>query len=169
MTCASTRNWRSHRALLFLDPIRHAGLHVTPLLPLRGPKPSDLLAHFSHLGTGANRLLKRDGNIPASWRARLNATFGASTGTMRSIRMWNTTICWARARSQKRTNRPTSTQSATDFLKRLGTVFPLCSKTPATSIQFRQQCPLYLSCFAAGNLRESGGTDWFEKSTQELF
>ena len=69
------RNWRSHRAVLFLDPF---GMQVTwdTIASIAKTEAIDLWLLFP-LGTGANRLLKRDGKIPGSWRARLDATFGS--------------------------------------------------------------------------------------------
>lgn len=70
------KNWRNHRAVLFLDPF---GMQVTweTIAAIAKTQAIDLWLLFP-LGTGANRLLKRDGKIPESWRARLDATFGSS-------------------------------------------------------------------------------------------
>jgi three-Cys-motif partner protein len=147
------RRWDRNRAVLFLDPF---GMQVTweTITAIAKTEAIDLWLLFP-LGTGANRLLKRDGNIPQSWRARLDATFGATD--------------WFQAFYQKieqhdlLSGRPTvetykvaNFDSISDyFLKRLKTVFPHVAKNPLPLFN-KANCPLYLLCFAAGNPGSGG-------------
>lgn len=147
------RRWDKNRAVLFLDPF---GMQVTweTITAIARTEAIDLWLLFP-LGTGANRLLKRDGNIPQSWRARLDATFGATD--------------WFQAFYQKieqydllsgqptvETYKVASFDSISRyFLKRLKTVFPYVATNPLPLFN-RANCPLYLLCFAAGNPGSGG-------------
>ena len=147
------RRWDKNRAVLFLDPF---GMQVTweTIRAIAKTEAVDLWLLFP-LGTGANRLLKRDGNILQSWRDRLDATFGATD--------------WFQAFYQKTeqydllSGQPTiETYKVANFdsisryfLKRLKTVFPHVARNPLPLFN-RANCPLYLLCFAAGNSGSGG-------------
>lgn len=68
-------SWRSRRAVLFLDPF---GMQVTwqTLEAVAKTKSIDVWLLFP-LGA-INRLLRKDGQIPESWRQRLDSVFGCS-------------------------------------------------------------------------------------------
>ncbi len=149
------RNWKNHRAVLFLDPF---GMQATwnTIAAIAKTEAIDLWLLFP-LGTGANRLLKRDGKIPASWRARLDATFGASD--------WYDAFYQKVEYNELFSGQPTvetykqanfETISAY-FLKRLESVFPHVAKRPLPLFN-SANCPLYLLCFAAGNPGSGGKT-----------
>ena len=149
------RNWRSHRAVLFLDPF---GMQVTwdTIASIAKTEAIDLWLLFP-LGTGANRLLKRDGKIPASWRARLDATFGSSDwydAFYHNVEYYDLLGEGTVTESHKQANFNTISEF---FLKRLGTVFPHVAKHPL-SLFNSANCPLYLLCFAAGNPGSGGKT-----------
>jgi three-Cys-motif partner protein len=67
-------NWRSHRAVLFLDPY---GMQVEwkTIEAVARTRAIDLWILFP-LGIGVNRLLTKSGDIPDSWRKRLNLLLG---------------------------------------------------------------------------------------------
>lgn len=68
------KDWSSHRAVLFLDPY---GMQVdwTTVEAIARTKAIDLWVLFP-LGIGVNRLLTKSGDIPDSWRRRLNLLLG---------------------------------------------------------------------------------------------
>jgi three-Cys-motif partner protein len=70
----TAEDWRSSRAVLFLDPY---GMQVewATLETIAGTKAIDMWLLFP-LGIGVNRLLTRSGDIPDSWRRRLNLLLG---------------------------------------------------------------------------------------------
>jgi three-Cys-motif partner protein len=71
------KDWRSHRAVLFLDPY---GMQVEwkTIEAIAATKAIDLWLLFP-LGIGVNRLLTKSGDIPDSWRRRLNLLLGNET------------------------------------------------------------------------------------------
>lgn len=147
------KNWRNHRAVLFLDPF---GMQVTwnTIAAIAKTEAIDLWVLFP-LGTGANRLLKRDGKIPTSWRARLDATFGASDwyDAFYKETPYQDLIS-GEATVETRKQATFDTISAY-FLKRLGSVFPHVAEHPLPLFN-SANCPLYLLCFAAGNPGSGG-------------
>jgi three-Cys-motif partner protein len=68
------KDWRFRRAVLFLDPY---GMQVewNTIEAIANTKAIDLWLLFP-LGIGVNRLLKKSGDIPDSWRERLNTLLG---------------------------------------------------------------------------------------------
>ncbi|MGB3977138.1 MAG: three-Cys-motif partner protein TcmP [bacterium] len=70
------RNWKSHRAVLLLDPF---GMQVEwkTIEAIAQTKAIDLWMLFP-LGMAVNRLLKRSGEISESWRLRLDSIFGTN-------------------------------------------------------------------------------------------
>ena len=149
------RNWRYHRAVLFLDPF---GMQVKwdTIAAIAKTKAIDLWLLFP-LGTGANRLLKRDGKIPESWRARLDATFGSSDwydAFYQKVEYQELLPGGPTVETHKQANFDTIW---TYFLKRLASVFPHVAKRPLPLFN-SANCPLYLLCFAAGNPGSGGKT-----------
>ena len=71
---ARAKDWSSHRAVLFLDPY---GMQVdwTTIEAIARTKAIDLWVLFP-LGIGVNRLLTKSGDIPDSWRRRLDLLLG---------------------------------------------------------------------------------------------
>lgn len=68
----SKGSWRSHRAVLFLDPY---GMQVEwkTIEAIAATKAIDLWLLFP-LGIGVNRLLTKSGDIPDSWRRATRRT-----------------------------------------------------------------------------------------------
>jgi three-Cys-motif partner protein len=147
------RKWKDHRAVLFLDPF---GMQVSweTLTAIAKTKAIDLWLLFP-LGTGANRLLKRDGNIPQSWRSRLDATFGAQDwfeAFYNKVEQYDLLSGQQTLETQKVANFDSIIRY---FLKRLRTVFPYVARNPLPLFN-KANCPLYLLCFAAGNPGSGG-------------
>jgi three-Cys-motif partner protein len=69
-----SKDWSSHRAVLFLDPY---GMQVEwrTIDAIAKTKAIDLWVLFP-LGIGVNRLLTKSGGIPQSWRRRLDLLLG---------------------------------------------------------------------------------------------
>jgi len=69
-------NWKSHRAVLFLDS---HGMQVEwkTIEAIAATKGIDLWLLFP-LGMGVNRLLKKSGDIPIAWRRRLDELLGTN-------------------------------------------------------------------------------------------
>ncbi len=147
------RNWNNRRAVLFLDPF---GMQVTwkTITAIAKTGAIDLWLLFP-LGTGANRLLTRNGVIPNSWRTRLDATFGATD--------WFDEFYKQTEQYELLSDLPViETRKVANFdaisryfLKRLKTVFPHVAKNPLPLLN-SSNCPLYLLYFAAGNPGNGG-------------
>ncbi len=142
------RNWKQHRAVLFLDPY---GMQVEwqTIEAIARTQAIDLWLLFP-LGIAVNRLLRRDGKIDPAVRSTLNRLFGAED--------WYETF-------YETTTKPglfgseTSTHKVGDFdaiagymIGRLKTIFPGVAENPLPLFNSRNN-PLYLLCFAAGNPR----------------
>jgi three-Cys-motif partner protein len=139
------KDWRSHRAVLFLDPY---GMQVewATIEAVAATKAIDLWLLFP-LGIGVTRLLKRSGEIPSAWRRRLNVLLGTENWydefysverryglfdeTERVIKASTETIGWY-------------------FNNRLKSVFTAVAEQPKV-LRNSANCPLYLLCFAVGN------------------
>ena len=69
------KDWRLHRAVLFLDPF---GMQVTwtTMEAVAKTKAMDLWILFP-LGVAVNRLLTKDGNINEKWKRKLDEIFGS--------------------------------------------------------------------------------------------
>jgi three-Cys-motif partner protein len=142
------KDWRSHRAVLFLDPY---GMQVewSTIESVAKTRAVDLRLLFP-LGIGVNRLLPRSGEIPAGWRNRLNLFLGTDD--------------WEREFYQRETTTNLFGEETTTivkagmetigkyFVNRLRTVFPGVAPKPKV-LTNSANCPLYLFCFAVGNPR----------------
>jgi three-Cys-motif partner protein len=142
------RNWRSNRAVLFLDPF---GMQVewATIEAIAHTKAIDLWILFP-LGVAVNRLLRRDGQIDETLRMKLDTLFGTAewfdafyeTSTEQ-------TLFGEEARLRKVVNLD---QIGQYFVARLKTVFAGVAEEPLSLYNSRNN-PLYLLCFAAGNPR----------------
>lgn len=140
------RNWKYNRAVLFLDPF---GMQVEwgTIEAIARTKAIDMWYLFP-LGVAVNRLLRRDGNIDAKMRGRLDAIFGTSD--------WYDAFYETRTPEglfdtgphvEKRVNLD---QIARYFVSRLKTIFAGVAENPLRLVNSTNN-PLYLLCFAAGN------------------
>jgi len=144
------RNWKSHRAVLFLDPY---GMEVDwdTITAIAKTKAIDLWLLFP-LGVAVNRLLKRDGNIDTILRSKLDRFFGTAD--------WYD-VFYQTLPTETLFGQETVTRKISDFksiaqyfVERLQTVFKegRVANNPLPLYNSRNN-PLYLLCFASGNPR----------------
>jgi three-Cys-motif partner protein len=146
-------NWRQHRAVMFLDPY---GMQVewSSIEAIASTKAIDLWVLFP-LGIGVNRLLTRSGQIPASWRHRLDVLLGTPA--------WFDAFYSFEAKPQglfdeepqERLVKASVETIGHYFNERLRSVFAKVADTPRV-LRNSKGSPLYLLCFAASN--EAGAT-----------
>lgn len=140
------KDWRTNRAVLFLDPF---GMQVpwSTITSIAGTEAIDLWYLFP-IGIAVNRLLKRDGNIQPSIRKRLDDVFGTSD--------WYETFYSIKNEIDLFGNY-SFTQKTADFqviakyfVERLKTAFEGVAENPLLLVN-SQNSPLYLLCFASAN------------------
>lgn len=138
--------WFGQRGVLFLDPF---GMQVewTTIQAIAKTEGIDLWYLFP-LGAGVNRLLPKDGNIPPTWRERLNLVFGTDD--------------WERAFYKQKpqlslfdyddvTVRDGGFDTIANYINsRLSSVFAKVAANPRPLCNSRGY-PMYLLCFAASN------------------
>jgi three-Cys-motif partner protein len=141
------KDWRSHRAVLFLDPY---GMQVEwkTIEAIAETNAIDLWLLFP-LGIGVNRLLTRSGEIPESWRKRLDLLLGTADWYDEFYRVERTRTLFGEA---DHVVKATTETIGRYFNKRLKTVFPAVAEEPRV-LRNSANCPLYLLCFAVGNDR----------------
>jgi three-Cys-motif partner protein len=137
------KNWKNHRAVLFLDPY---GMNVEweTLKKVAETGAIDLWLLFP-LGIGVNRLLPRSGQIPEGWRVRLNLLLGSEDWYDAFYRTETSTNLFGEQET-------TVAKARVDvigqyFLNRLRTIFPGVAKKPKVLMN-STNCPLFLFCFA---------------------
>lgn len=142
------RNWRSNRAVLFLDPF---GMQVewTTIEAIAHTQAIDLWLLFP-LGVAVNRLLRRDGQIDETLRKKLDTLLGTEYwfDAFYETRK-EQTLFGEEERLRKVVNLE---QIGQYFVTRLKTVFAGVAEEPLPLYNSRNN-PLYLLCFAAGNPR----------------
>jgi len=140
------KDWRSRRAVLFLDPY---GMQVDwkTVESIAATQAIDLWLLFP-LGIGVNRLLTRSGDIPASWRRRLDTLLGTEDWYEEFYRVESSPGLFAAA--EDRVVKATTATIGRYFNERLRTVFAAVADEPKV-LRNKAQCPLYLLCFAVGN------------------
>jgi three-Cys-motif partner protein len=141
------RDWRSERAVLFLDPY---GMQVEwrTIEAVAKTRAIDLWLLFP-LGMGVNRLLPRSGDVPVQWQRRIDALLGA--------REWRTAFYEVVQRPALFGPEETMVKASIDaigqyFVERLHSVFPGVVREPGI-LKNSRNSPLYLLCFAAANER----------------
>jgi len=139
------KDWRSHRAVLFLDPY---GMQVEwkTIETIAETKAIDLWLLFP-LGIGVNRLLTKSGEIPESWRRRLNLLLGNETWYDEFYRVERKRTLFGEADHVVKATMETIGRY---FNERLKSVFPAVAEEPRV-LRNSTNCPLYLLCFAVGN------------------
>ena len=142
------RSWKTHRAVLFLDPY---GMQVEwqTIEAIARTKAIDLWLLFP-LGMGVNRLLPRSGNIPAGWRRRLDLLLGTTDWYDEFYRVQASPDLFVG--EQAHVIKATMATIAKYFVKRLKSIFPEVTEEPGI-LKNSSNNPLYLFCFAAGNPR----------------
>jgi three-Cys-motif partner protein len=140
------KNWKSHRAVLFLDPY---GMQVewATIDKIAKTGAIDLWLLFP-LGIGVNRLLPRSGQIPAGWRARLDRFLGTDDWYEVFYKTETETNLFG---SEEPIVIKADIETIEKYLvDRLRSVFPGVAAKPKI-LTNSMNCPLYLFCFAVGS------------------
>lgn len=142
-----SKDWRSHRAVLFLDPY---GMQVEWLTieAIARTNAIDLWLLFP-LGIGVSRLLTRSGEIPTGWRARLDKLLGTQDWYDEFYTVEHSATLFGD--DEERVIKATNETIGRYFTQRLESIFRGVA-TPGV-LRNSAHCPLYLLCFAAGNER----------------
>ena len=143
-----SKDWSSHRAVLFLDSY---GMQVdwTTVEAIARTKAIDLWVLFP-LGIGVNRLLTKSGDIPDSWRRRLNLLLGTEEVGPGVLPIRKHT--YAVRRSGGTLVKASTETIGRYFNNRLKSIFAAVADEPKV-LRNSANSPLYLLCFAAGNPR----------------
>jgi three-Cys-motif partner protein len=141
------KKWDSHRAVLFLDPY---GMQVEwkTIEAIAHTEAIDLWLLFP-LGIGVNRLLTRSGDIPDSWRKRLNILLGTDDWYEEFYRVEREPTLFGDA---EHVVKATTETIGRYFNDRLRSVFADVAEHPRV-LRNSTNCPLFLLCFAVGNKR----------------
>jgi three-Cys-motif partner protein len=144
------RSWRSHRAVLFLDPY---GMQVEweTIEAIAQTRAIDLLLLFP-LGIGVNRLLTRSGQIPASWQRRLDLLLGTHEWFEKLYDVAESPQASLFGSKEELVIKRSVEAIGRYFNDRLKTVFAGVVEEPIV-LRNSSNCPLYLLCFAAANER----------------
>jgi three-Cys-motif partner protein len=139
------KDWRSHRAVLFLDPY---GMQVEwqTIEAVAKTKAIDLWLLFP-LGIGVNRLLTRSGEIPVGWRSRLDKLLGRTDWYDEFYKIEHEKDLFGK--EQERVVKATNEKIGRYFTDRLRAIFPGVAEPGV--LRNSSNNPLYLLCFAAGN------------------
>lgn len=140
------KDWSSHRAVLFLDPY---GMQVdwATIEAVARTQAIDLWVLFP-LGIGVNRLLTRSGEIPESWRRRLNLLLGTEAWYDEFYRFESSRTLFGDA--EERVVKASTETIGRYFNNRLKSVFAAVVEQPKV-LRNSANSPLYLLCFGAGN------------------
>jgi three-Cys-motif partner protein len=138
-------DWRATRAVLFLDPY---GMQVEwkTIEAIAGTKAIDMWLLFP-LGIGVNRLLTKSGDIPGSWRQRLNLLLGKDDWYEEFYKVERTPTLFG---DSDQLVKATTETIGRYFNERLKTVFVEVAERPRVLVNSLNN-PLYLLCFAVGN------------------
>lgn len=142
------KDWTRHRAVLLLDPY---GMQVEwqTLEAIAATRAIDLWLLFP-LGIGVNRLLTRSGEIPASWRNRLDLLLGTTDWYDEFYKVESAPTLFSVA--EERVVKSSVETIGRYFNMRLRTIFSGVADEPAV-LRNSANCPLYLFCFAASNAK----------------
>jgi three-Cys-motif partner protein len=138
-------NWDKHRAVLFLDPF---GLQVkwSTLEAIAKTKAIDVWILFP-LGSGVNRLLKRNGQIDPNHRRILDDLFGCTDWFEEFYKFESEPDLFGGTATKIRKSDLKSIGAY--FVKRLSSIFAGVAE-PMPLLNAKNN-PLFLFCFAAGN------------------
>ena len=142
--CGQT-NWKRNRAILFLDPFATEVKWET-LEAIAATKAIDLWYLFPM--SAANRMLKRDGEIDPTWKARLDMIFGDSSWFEEFYKKDPQLNIFG---DDDRYLKDVNTSSLSEYIcKRLKTIFPAVAPNPRILYNTKNS-PLFLFCFAVSN------------------
>jgi hypothetical protein len=141
------KDWKRHRAVLFLDPY---GTEVRwkTVEAIAKTKAIDLWVLFP-LG-GVHRMLTQSGEIPQEWRHCLDELLGTTDWYEHFYRIETSSSLFGE-RIDRAVKAGTEVISEY-FLKRLRSCFAGVAPNPAV-LRNSKNFPLYLFCFAAGNVK----------------
>ena len=144
--CERSKKASYLRAVMFLDPF---GMSVSweTIRAIAATKAVDMWYLFP-LGVGVNRLLKKDGNIPESWKRKLDNVFGSSD--WENILYKKTETLDLFGESQLSIKKGGFQEISDYFIKRLSEKFAGVNKSPYLLYNEKNN-PLYMLCFACGN------------------
>ena len=139
------KNWSDHRAVLFLDPY---GMQVewATIETIAATKAIDLWVLFP-LGIGVNRLLTRSGEIPPSWRLRLDKLLGTEDWYDEFYKKSSAPTLFGN--EEERVEKASVESIGRYFNDRLKKIFAGVAEPGV--LKNRVNSPLYLLCFAVGN------------------
>lgn len=142
------KDWSSHRAVLFLDPY---GMQVEwkTIEAIAETKAIDLWLLFP-LGIGVNRLLTKSGEIPTSWRRRLDLLLGTEDWYDEFYEVQSTPTLFGD--EQERVIKASMETIGRYFNQRLDGIFAGVAEEPGV-LRNSANNPLFLLCFAAANER----------------
>jgi three-Cys-motif partner protein len=142
------KDWSTHRAVLFLDPY---GTQVewATIEAIAATKAIDLWILFP-LGIGVNRLLTRSGEIPPTWRRRLDLLLGTEEWYDAFYKVEHAPTLFDT--QEKKVVKATMETIGRYFNNRLAGVFAGVAPEPRVLLN-SANCPLYLLCFAVGNAK----------------
>ena len=145
--CAKT-DWKKNRAVVFLDPY---GMQVdwSLLQTIANTKAIDLWLLFP-LRVSVNRLLTRGEPPPVEWGQALTRIFGADTWKAEFYPQQ--TVLTLFGEEESLCKRTTFDHIERFFVQRLKTIFTEVVEEPL-QLYNSKNVPIYLLCFAAGNLR----------------
>lgn len=141
----STVDWRTRRAVLFLDPY---GMQVEwkTIEAIAATKAIDLWLLFP-LGIGVNRLLTKSGDIPDAWRRRLELLLGTDGWYDEFYRVERTPGLFG---DVEHVEKATLETIGRYFNTRLESIFAAVAPQPRI-LKNSANNPMYLFCFAAAN------------------
>lgn len=137
--------WRKHRAVIFLDPF---GMQVNwdTIEAIAKTEAIDVWYLFPLMAV--SRMLKKTGNIPTSWRTRINAILGSADWYDLSYKKSQTQSLFG---EEEMTVKTGDFDSIINYVtNRLKTVFPGVAENPLPLYNSRNN-PLFLLCFAVSN------------------
>ncbi len=143
-----SKDWSSHRAVLFLDPY---GMQVewATIEDIARTQAIDLWMLFP-LGIGVNRLLTKSGDIPEGWRRRLDLLLGTEDWYEEFYKVESEPMLFGD--DQERVVKATMETIGHYFNDRLKEIFAGVAEKPGV-LRNSANSPLYLLCFAVGNER----------------
>lgn len=139
--------WKSLRAVLFLDPY---GVQVEwkTIEAVAATKAIDLWL-LVPLGMGMNRLAPKSGKLPESWRQRMNAFLGTADWYEAFYKVETKPTLFGDQQVQVKASMDVM---ASYFNERLKQVFAGVAEEPGV-LWNSSKNPLYMFCFAVGNER----------------
>jgi three-Cys-motif partner protein len=147
-------NWYKNRAVLFLDPFA-TQVNWETLRIVSQTKSIDVWYLFPF--SAVNRMLKRNGKFPLSWRTKLNALLGDDDWFSQFYKQ-NEQISFFDDGDIDKYYKAVNTDSLKQYIcTRLHTIFPVVASNPRI-LYNKNHSPLFLFCFAISNENPSAKT-----------